>query len=51
MATSTLDSGIESAISKFKDAQNKATEQSLTVATKITEINGVANAIKKIGPG
>ena len=51
MATSTLDAGVSSAISAFKAAQNEATEQSLKVATEITKINGVANAIKKIGPG
>lgn len=50
-STSTLDVGISSAISAFKSAQNEATEQSLKVATEITKINGVANAIKKIGPG
>ncbi|ANL49801.1 hypothetical protein AMC87_PC00100 (plasmid) [Rhizobium phaseoli] len=50
-STSTLDAGIGSAISAFKSAQNEATAQSLQVATEITKINGVANAIKKIGPG
>lgn len=48
--TSTLDAGITSAISAFKSAQNEATAQSLQVATELTKINGVANAIKKIGP-
>jgi hypothetical protein len=50
-STPTLDAGISSAISSFKEAQNDATKQSLQVATEITKINGVANAIKKIGPG
>ncbi|MDQ0456396.1 hypothetical protein [Rhizobium paknamense] len=50
-STSTLDAGVSSAISQFKSAQNEATEQSLKVATEITKINGVANAIKKISPG
>ncbi|MGY5810014.1 hypothetical protein ACXHXG_20155 [Rhizobium sp. LEGMi198b] len=50
-STSTLDAGVSSAISAFKSAQNEATAQSLQVATEITKINGVANAIKKIGPG
>ncbi|MGO7133551.1 hypothetical protein AB9E06_22125 [Rhizobium leguminosarum] len=49
-STSTLDAGITDAISKFKSAQNEATAQSLQVATELTKINGVANAIKKIGP-
>ncbi|MGG7518147.1 hypothetical protein ACQ3G6_09710 [Allorhizobium undicola] len=50
-STSTLDAGVSSAISQFKAAQNEATAQSLQVATEMTKINGVANAIKKISPG
>ncbi|MFW8584016.1 hypothetical protein ACOJBM_00870 [Rhizobium beringeri] len=49
-SSSTLGAGINSAIASFKSAQNEATAQSLQVATEITKINGVANAIKKIGP-
>ncbi|MGH0263926.1 MULTISPECIES: hypothetical protein [Sinorhizobium] len=50
-STSTIDAGVSSAISSFKAAQNEATAQSLKVATEVTKINGVASAIKKIGPG
>ena len=42
---------VDEAIAKFQKAQEDATAKSLKVSTQMTEINGNANAIKKISPG
>lgn len=41
---------VDSAISKYQAAQKQASEESMKTATKVTEINGIYNAIKKISP-
>jgi hypothetical protein len=46
----TSGNSINDAIGKFKAAADEAAIQSLTVATDITRINGIDNAIKKINP-
>ncbi|KQT60024.1 hypothetical protein ASG54_08510 [Aureimonas sp. Leaf460] len=42
---------VDSSIQQFQKAQEEATAKSLQVSTKMTEINGNANSIKKISPG
>ena len=41
---------VDGAISKYQAAQKQASEESMKTATKVTEINGIYNAIKKISP-
>ena len=41
---------VDGAISKYQTSQKKSSVESLTTATKVTEINGIYNAIKKISP-
>ncbi|MFD1745608.1 hypothetical protein ACFSE1_09070 [Rhizobium helianthi] len=41
---------VDSAIAEYKKAQEESSAQSMRVATEVTRINGVFNAIKKISP-
>ncbi|WP_137136356.1 hypothetical protein [Rhizobium sp. FKY42] len=41
---------VDGAIAKYQAAQKQSSEESLKTATKVTEINGIYNAIKKISP-
>ncbi len=41
---------VDAAIAKYEKAQEDASAKSMAVATKVTEINGIHNAIKKISP-
>lgn len=41
---------VDAAIGKYQKAQEDASARSMEVATKVTEINGIHNAIKKISP-
>ncbi|WP_313293297.1 hypothetical protein [Rhizobium rhizoryzae] len=41
---------VDGAISKYQTSQKQSSVESLTTATKVTEINGIYNAIKKISP-
>lgn len=41
---------VDGAIAEYKKAQEESSAQSMRVATEVTRINGVFNAIKKISP-
>lgn len=41
---------VDAAIGKYKAAQSEAAAESMRVATEVTKINGIYNAIKKISP-
>ena len=43
-------SEVDASIAKYKAAQSEAAAESMRVATEVTKINGIYNAIKKISP-
>jgi hypothetical protein len=49
-ATATGTSDLDSAIASYKAAADEAAAKSIKTAVVITQINGEANAIKKINP-
>lgn len=52
-STSSTGSGgseVDASIAKYKAAQEEAAAESMRVATEVTKINGIYNAIKKISP-
>lgn len=49
-SSSTSSGSVDSSIAEYKQAQQEASAESMKVATQVTRINGVYNAIKKISP-